>query len=271
MRNARDIRTQILPEVFDFLVGFVYGTAYLMGAKAKQDEIETGGHSLFYREPPFSSMTWTYHFHSGKLYLEIDHSRALTSTWTWDWNRTLLCEKEERPNEWDFTPIDNMIQMILRGIIPTRSFRPCENIFCVGTSGDNGKVPPEEQHLIPIERIYQAFYIAERWICGHCRQSFSLDIPKVIILPPNGSIKTPEQIERAKMTNSLRFEILQHDNFTCRACGRNPRQHPGTVLHIDHIKPIAHGGLTIKDNLQVLCQECNLAKSDTIMKQMELW
>ena len=33
-------------------------------------------------------------------------------------------------------------------------------------------------------------------------------------------------------------------------------------FQIDHIKPMSKGGLTVRDNLQLLCRHCNLTKSD---------
>ena len=60
----------------------------------------------------------------------------------------------------------------------------------------------------------------------------------------------------------LRWRIFEKDSFQCVVCGRGPRNHPGTVLHIDHIIPWASGGLTIFENLQTLCFDCNLGKSD---------
>lgn len=65
-------------------------------------------------------------------------------------------------------------------------------------------------------------------------------------------------VERAKLSPKLRFEVLSRDSFTCQACGRS-REH-GVVLHVDHITAIARGGRTEKGNLQTLCSECNLGK-----------
>lgn len=35
-------------------------------------------------------------------------------------------------------------------------------------------------------------------------------------------------------------------------------------LHIDHIIPISNGGKTVEQNLQVLCDKCNLKKSNRV-------
>lgn len=60
----------------------------------------------------------------------------------------------------------------------------------------------------------------------------------------------------------LRFKVMQRDNFKCCICGKSPATSPCVTLHIDHIKPWSKGGETTIDNLQTLCSECNLGKSD---------
>lgn len=60
----------------------------------------------------------------------------------------------------------------------------------------------------------------------------------------------------------LRFKVFKRDNFKCVKCGRSPATNPGTELQIDHIKPYTKGGETILDNLQTLCKDCNVGKSD---------
>jgi hypothetical protein len=69
---------------------------------------------------------------------------------------------------------------------------------------------------------------------------------------------TSDAEERSKLTPKLRYDVLVRDNFRCRACGASPET--GAHLHIDHVKPISDGGLTIFDNLQALCSPCNYGK-----------
>lgn len=60
----------------------------------------------------------------------------------------------------------------------------------------------------------------------------------------------------------LRFLVMKRDNFKCCMCGRSPATTPGLELHIDHVIPWSKGGETTFENLQTLCVDCNLGKSD---------
>jgi hypothetical protein len=60
----------------------------------------------------------------------------------------------------------------------------------------------------------------------------------------------------------LRFKVLLRDNFACKQCGASPAKRPEIELHVDHIFPWSKGGETTIDNLQTLCSNCNLGKSN---------
>jgi hypothetical protein len=62
----------------------------------------------------------------------------------------------------------------------------------------------------------------------------------------------------------LRFRVMKRDNFSCCACGASPALLPGLTLHVDHIKAWSHGGETVEENLQTLCEPCNLGKSNVL-------
>ncbi len=66
----------------------------------------------------------------------------------------------------------------------------------------------------------------------------------------------------------LRFLVMRRDHFTCCACGRSPATELGLVLHVDHVTPWSKGGETTLDNLQTLCETCNLGKSDLDMHEV---
>lgn len=60
----------------------------------------------------------------------------------------------------------------------------------------------------------------------------------------------------------VRYRALKACGRRCLVCGRGPQN--GAVLHVDHIKPrslFPELELDI-DNLQVLCEDCNLGKSN---------
>ena len=60
----------------------------------------------------------------------------------------------------------------------------------------------------------------------------------------------------------LRFRVLFRDNFRCRQCGRSPATHTEVSLHVDHDRAWEHDSPTTYDNLQTLCADCNLGKSN---------
>ena len=62
----------------------------------------------------------------------------------------------------------------------------------------------------------------------------------------------------------LRWTILQRDNFSCRKCGRSPAKDQSVILHVDHIIPWSKDGETVIENLETLCEKCNLGKSNLL-------
>ncbi len=76
------------------------------------------------------------------------------------------------------------------------------------------------------------------------------------------SIKQPTHKTRREISLSLRYEVLKRDNFRCVKCGHSPATEARVQLHIDHVVPWANGGETVFTNLQCLCSECNLGKSN---------
>lgn len=67
------------------------------------------------------------------------------------------------------------------------------------------------------------------------------------------------RVERAKVSNKMRFDIYDRDGHRCRNCGISQRY---ADLEIDHIIPISKGGKSTYDNLQTLCHKCNVEKGD---------
>lgn len=57
------------------------------------------------------------------------------------------------------------------------------------------------------------------------------------------------------------LKLLWTAEHKCAKCGRKP---PEVKLHIDHIEPVSLGGSSKRPNLQFLCEECNLKKSNKL-------
>jgi hypothetical protein len=68
------------------------------------------------------------------------------------------------------------------------------------------------------------------------------------------------QQERSRITPGVRSKVLARDGYRCRHCGISADL--GAVLHVDHIIPVSKGGTSDLSNLQTLCQDCNLGKTN---------
>jgi hypothetical protein len=82
-------------------------------------------------------------------------------------------------------------------------------------------------------------------------------ITEIIVKPV--VVRRAEQDQR-QVGPRLRFRVFQRDRFKCVACGRSPATDLTVVLHADHITPVSLGGKTVIENLQTLCEGCNLGK-----------
>lgn len=66
------------------------------------------------------------------------------------------------------------------------------------------------------------------------------------------------QPTRVPIPADLRRIVFERDGGRCVECGSN------FDLQYDHILPVALGGATTAENLQILCADCNRRKSDSI-------
>lgn len=69
---------------------------------------------------------------------------------------------------------------------------------------------------------------------------------------------------RTREWRTIRFQVLNAGDGLCKLCGRGVKD--GCIMHVDHILPRSKfPRLELqRDNLQVLCEDCNLGKSDTV-------
>lgn len=91
---------------------------------------------------------------------------------------------------------------------------------------------------------------------------------EALVLSKEGDIEFVREAKATSVARSrtisekLRLQVLKRDNYKCVKCGRSPATHMGIFLHVDHIKPFSKGGSNLLDNLQTLCQKCNLGKNN---------
>ena len=76
----------------------------------------------------------------------------------------------------------------------------------------------------------------------------------------DGTIKI-STVKRRNWPSWLLRTLLARERGVCANCG-TPFQELKTQLHIDHILPLNEGGCNDLVNLQLLCEPCNLRKSD---------
>ena len=75
----------------------------------------------------------------------------------------------------------------------------------------------------------------------------------------------PRVVERARLGSrvvspALRWAVMKRDDSTCQACGHRSEQ----FMTCDHIIPWSKGGPTVLENLQAMCQPCNVAKGNSL-------
>ncbi|MBE5910147.1 MAG: HNH endonuclease [Pseudobutyrivibrio sp.] len=105
---------------------------------------------------------------------------------------------------------------------------------------------------------------------GMAQRSFTVPMNEENIIELINSLESKLSMEalakeqRAMMTSKLRMQIKERDNYTCCQCGNSVYAEPNLLLEVDHIVPIARGGLTRVDNLQTLCWKCNRSKGAKI-------
>ena len=69
-----------------------------------------------------------------------------------------------------------------------------------------------------------------------------------------------ERLPERNVTTNKRYEVLRKAWFKCQACWNKPNNETDIVLHIDHINPAILWWSNNIDNLQVLCNICNISK-----------
>ena len=127
-----------------------------------------------------------------------------------------------------------------------------------------GRQPTRRELALPPSRVSQSPYLRRfrSWIAA--LESFveyanGNDVGPGATFAPQSSVDGSRRTSRDPSLR-LRFQVLQRDRFACRSCGTSPATQTGIELHVDHITPWSKGGETFLDNLQTLCNRCNLGK-----------
>ena len=94
------------------------------------------------------------------------------------------------------------------------------------------------------------------------RQKRKQKINKQIYL--NGttySVENARAFYQSLQWRKIRVDIISEQGGECQMCGRSHQKH-GVVIHVDHIIPLSidWSKRLDKNNLQVLCEDCNLGK-----------
>jgi hypothetical protein len=69
----------------------------------------------------------------------------------------------------------------------------------------------------------------------------------------------PQPTLRGAIPDDLKQYVWTRDGARCRRCGSN------VELQFDHVIPVAFGGATSAENLQILCGPCNRSKGASVV------
>ncbi len=136
-----------------------------------------------------------------------------------------------------------------------------------------GRQPRAKEMKQPLSRISNSRYNREfksSWyqICleflAYKSGASTSEIERELQMDEKTPDTLPTHATRRSVSLSLRYAVLKRDNFRCVKCGRSPALSPGIVLHIDHNQAWANRGETVLENLQTLCSDCNLGKSNRL-------
>lgn len=71
-------------------------------------------------------------------------------------------------------------------------------------------------------------------------------------------LQDPKRYGRTPIPQAVKMAVFARDKGRCVQCGA------AQSLQFDHVIPVAKGGSNGEENIQILCQRCNLEKYDRI-------
>ena len=82
---------------------------------------------------------------------------------------------------------------------------------------------------------------------------------------PPGDGPAGETRARQPLSREVKAAVWQRDSGRCRHCGVTDAEataRTGVHLHYDHIVPFSRNGTDTVNNIQLLCEDCNLGKGN---------
>ncbi len=71
------------------------------------------------------------------------------------------------------------------------------------------------------------------------------------------------------MTAATRALVRQRADHRCEYCQIHQEDSPLAALHIEHIRPVNHGGTDDESNLGLACIDCNLHKGSNLTGELK--
>ena len=133
-----------------------------------------------------------------------------------------------------------------------------------------GRQPRRSELALPPSRISQSPYLRRfgGWRNGLEAFVTYINSPQqenIVVTTAENSTDSHTTTKRKTSRDvnlRLRFLVMKRDHFRCKLCGASSG--PNLELHVDHIVPYSKGGKTVFENLQTLCERCNLGKSNLV-------
>lgn len=135
-----------------------------------------------------------------------------------------------------------------------------DNILALWTH--YGRQPRRRELALPPSHVSQSPYARRFGSWSAALTAFVVYAEGTDPVTPSSTASSPAKRTPRDPSLRLRFRVLQRDHFACRSCGASPAKDPCVELHVDHVLAWSAGGETTLENLQTLCDRCNLGKSD---------